>query len=191
MFSWGFFLLPLSSDIHIHTLIRHTHTSALTSTHTHTQEHVCMLKCLTAHQQAALKPVKSVFFFLSPCVCSDSLALHRLRDWSKMFSFFYYISFLRISLKNHYVELYNETRKKQKQNLFCQKTERKLHLENPWEIWAGDLNCLLWEQSCFVTRRCVGRDVWEVQKWLSCYCFCWKHSIVTDSKYQGGYSFPF
>ena len=70
-------------------------------------------------------------------------------------------------------------------------TERKLHLESLWEIWAGDLNCLLWEQRCFVARQCVGREVWVVQKWLSCYCSCWKRSNVTDSKYQGRYTFPF
>lgn len=72
----------------------------------------------------------------------------------------------------------------------CQKRqERKLHLEKSVgnRSWRFELSPLRTKMLC---SRAVCLGVWEVQKWLSCYCSCWKRSIVTDSKYQGGYAFP-
>lgn len=69
-------------------------------------------------------------------------------------------------------------------------TARKLHLENPWEIWAADLNCFFAENKApFQPGGVLG--VWEVRKWLSRSCSRWKHSIVTDSEYHQVNAFLF
>lgn len=159
------FPLPLPSDAHIDW----THTYTCTHRHVHTHPGTEM-----PHRRSASRPwnllISSSVFL--PRVCSHSVALHTAcLTCQNAFLPSSSILFWGITLNNRHVELTTKQNKKQLL-FFCQNTERKLHLENPWEIWVGDLNCLLWEQRCFVARQCVGRDVWEVQKWLSCYCSC-------------------
>lgn len=183
--SVGVFLFP-SVLWHFHTLIRYTHILL------NTQSGTLKPRNMSAFWVASLRISRQGLDAFFIAVCVPAVLHSTLRVWPvKLLPFFLLpLIFWGISLDNHHAKV---TTKQTKNNInyFAKDRGKATFRKICGKLELEILHDLLGKQRCFVARRCVGGDVWEVQKWLSCYCSSWKHSTVTDSTCHGGYSRPF